>query len=305
MIDAAKNVKKPAPANRDQHDLLGKIFDSYASEEGRQIVEFHEEVLGNDAKWVEGPPPVPNEDDDEDEQEPGNANVAVIRRECPKYMLQISSDEFGGVIQKPDSPVFKHNHGTYVVSLLNRLTELDKPKEADGTAAIKKAEEIANKLIWHLGVEHSQEQSGASINVRNALETLKTKINEAGKDNAARVVAYWNFANVIAREEAVALQMLRMAFDDIELQELLDQPSTFASAITDVLFDSFMTLAYALGSDSGTLITDATNIVNTELGGNISANLPKYFALPTIVEKLQQDARNIGGDNSYKINIGI
>ena len=32
---------------------------------------------------------------------------------------------------------------------------------------------------------------------------------------------------------------------------------------------------------------------------------PSFFALPTIVDKLQDDAKTIGGDNSYQINIGV
>ena len=32
---------------------------------------------------------------------------------------------------------------------------------------------------------------------------------------------------------------------------------------------------------------------------------PSFFALPTIVDKLQDDAKKIGGDNSYQINIGV
>ena len=32
---------------------------------------------------------------------------------------------------------------------------------------------------------------------------------------------------------------------------------------------------------------------------------PSFFALPTIVDKFQDDAKKIGGDNSYQINIGV
>jgi len=36
-----------------------------------------------------------------------------------------------------------------------------------------------------------------------------------------------------------------------------------------------------------------------------AAGSPSFFALPTIVDKLQDDAKKIGGDNSYQINIGV
>ena len=38
---------------------------------------------------------------------------------------------------------------------------------------------------------------------------------------------------------------------------------------------------------------------------NMNLELDENFALPTIVEKLQDDAKKIGGDNSYQINIGV
>ena len=117
--------------------------------------------------------------------------------------------------------------------------------------------------------------------------------------------AMYNFANEFSNNQATALQVMGMEFLHLEQRENVAPPSTFASAITDVLFDSFMTLASALGGDRGTLITDARNIVNSELGGDISPAMPTIFALPTIVEKLQDDAKKIGGDNSYQINIGV
>ena len=136
-------------------------------------------------------------------------------------------------------------------------------------------------------------------------ETLRSEIQEAGNEKNARSMAVWRFANAFSHVQADALQMMLIEFEDLDNLEEVAPPSTFASAITDVLFDSFITLAKALGGDSGTLISDARNIVNTELGGNISPATFDIFALPTIVDKLQEDARKIGGDNSYQINIGV
>jgi hypothetical protein len=293
MLKAAINVKRPAPVDRDPHDYLGKIFDAYASEAGKKNVPYQYSP-DHSALLPLPPQQQPNvmilDEGDEEDEDFGPPT-------CPAYRLMLSSPEFGGIISKGDSDVFKEDTGTYVMSLLNRLRPLENP--------VEEAEKIVNKFIWHLDIEHSNDHLPLADFARTALETLRGEMQEAGNMKDAKLFALWRFANAFARIQADALEVMRLEFEKLDNHKEVAPPSTFASAITDVLFDSFMTLAKALGGDSGTLIDDARNIVNTELGGDISSMTPNIFALPTIVEKLQDDAQKIGGDNSYQINIGV
>ena len=292
MLKAAMNVKRPAPADRDPHDFLGKIFDAYASEAGKKNVPY--QYSPDQSALLPLPQQPPNvmilDEGDEEDEDFGPPT-------CPAYRLMLCSPEFGGIVSKGDSPVFTADTGTYVKSLLNRLRPLENP--------VEEAEKIVNKFIWHLDVEHSNDHLSLADFARNALETLRSEMQEAGNMRDAKLFALWRFSNAFAHVQADALEVMRLEFEKLDNPQNVPPPSTFASAITDVLFDSFMTLVTALGGDSGTLVTDARNIVNSELGGNISSKTLDIFALPTIVDKLQEDARKIGGDNSYQINIGV
>ena len=59
------------------------------------------------------------------------------------------------------------------------------------------------------------------------------------------------------------------------------------------------------GGDSGAIVSDARRIAVDELHADISENAFTLFAIPTIVNAIQEDAEGAGDDNSYKIDIGI
>ena len=83
---------------------------------------------------------------------------------------------------------------------------------------------------------------------------------------------------------------------------VLGSPKTFASAITDILFDEFDALSEGLDEkEEGKLKSDVYFVATGELG------LGYWDALSeaNILNALMKDAQKMGGDKDYKVDIGV
>ncbi|MBQ6103752.1 MAG: hypothetical protein IJL06_08785, partial [Kiritimatiellae bacterium] len=147
-------------------------------------------------------------------------------------------------------------------------------------------------------------RSGAEKSV-TALARLRIAFAAAGDDAAKKAAAIRAFAIGFADAQGRVLHAMRQNLTDTANVRESEPPSTFASGITDILFDNFRVVSSALGGDSGTIVSDARRIAVDKLHADISENAFTLFAIPTIVNAIQEDAERAGDDNSYKIDIGI
>ena len=140
-----------------------------------------------------------------------------------------------------------------------------------------------------------------------ALARLRIAFGAAGDDAAKKAAAIRAFAIDFAGAQASVLSAAgRNLVMTANVRETRP-PATFASAITDILFDNFRVVSSALGGDGGAIVSDARKIAVSELHANISERTFDIFAIPTIVNAIQEDAGQARADdeNSYKIDIGI
>lgn len=140
-----------------------------------------------------------------------------------------------------------------------------------------------------------------------ALARLRIAFGAAGDDAAKKAAAIRAFAVDFSAAQASVLNAAgKNLVMTADLREAAP-PSTFASAITDILFDNFHVVSSALGGDGGAIVSDTRKIAVSELHANISERTFDIFAIPTIVQAIQTDAGQARTDdeNSYKIDIGI
>ena len=109
------------------------------------------------------------------------------------------------------------------------------------------------------------------------------------------------FTDTFARSEAGLLQYM-MLYGRETARTVLGSPKTFASAITDILFDEFDALSEGLDEkEEGKLKGDVYFVATGELG------LGYWDALKeaNILNALMNDAQKMGGDKDYKVDIGV
>ena len=200
------------------------------------------------------------------------------------------SPEFGG-FNKVASSVFKAN-GDYTNKVIARLNGVADP--------LAEAEKLVNTLLRHADVEHNDQGRGNSQRAVEALAKFRTDLEAAGDDPERKAAAIRNFAVGFAVAEANVLQMIFSSFLLSGNMQKIVPPSTFASAITDILFDNFTAVRDAVGVDGLAIYNDARGIVTNELHVKVG-----LFDGELVIDTIRADARQEGGDKSYKIDIGV
>ena len=272
MAQSAK-LQVPDQQNRDELDLMGKIFDSYSSEDGQKMIHYELDMGGRKIFIPEAA------------QKPDDLKL-------PAYLMLLQSDVFGGD-EKITAPMFQDG-GTYTESVKNRLTYSPNTLEA--------ATKLVETFVWHCDTEHSEYYTSEADNARVALAQLTAALRAAGDNADAKSAAIAQFAVAFASQQATALQIMTSHF----AANYRDTPPTaFSGAITDILFDNFVAMSDAIGGDRDTFITDARTIAVDELHANIWSFTPNLLAVPSIVSAIRKDANSAGGDNSYQIDIGV
>ena len=278
ILKTVNGLEIPAPPDRDELDYVGRLFDAYATSAGRAAaaVRYRKNPDGSFA------PVLPGQEGPEDKR-------------CSRYKLLMMSPEFGA----PDSrksAVFKEN-GDYTNKVLARVNGAADP--------LAEAEKLAMNLVGNAYADHDGAAAAGAQKAVTALARLRIAFAAAGDDAAKKAAAIRAFAIDFADAQGRVLHAMRQNLLNTANVRETEPPSTFASGITDILFDNFRVVSSALGGDSGAIVSDARRIAVDELHADISENAFTLFAIPTIVNAIQEDAEGAGDDNSYKIDIGI
>ena len=272
MMDSLVNLDIPAPQDRDSLDYVGRLFDAFASKDGRKRVRARKE---NNSYELVAP----------------DANKNPTDVLLPGYIQLMRSADFGGDGKGLVANNFEKN-GSYSKRVAQRLKDAQDP--------IAEATKLANDFAKHFPPGSEQTRK-----VNEQLRQFSALIRESATadDPAnAKEVAIKIFANNFAETQGKAIKDMKNSFEtDIYLRKGGDKkPPTFASAITDILFDYFDDVKNSVGEDGFRIYQDARGIVKSELNRNVG-----FFDSDGVIEAIQEDARNEGGDNSYKIDIGV
>ena len=261
MLDATKMIVRP-PVEVDDLDLVGKIFNEFATEAGQKMVLEH----------------------------PKNPNG----KKFPAYVKTLMTEAYGGSGNKPTEAMFKPG-GEYYNKVLNRLTNAQNP--------LAEAEKLAAKLIEHSDRAHNQLQNfQLEANLDQPLAKFREDWAHANTPEA-KTAAIQAFAKAFSFSEATILQNMMLNGRETErFIRKLEPPKTFASAITDILFDEFDALSAGLDEEEqGKLKTDVYGVATGELGlGYLSA-----LKAQNIINAMVEDAQKMGGDKDYKVDIGV
>ena len=276
LLAASSNLDRQPPADRDELDYAGRVFDSYASPAGRTLILSRDVLSEEDA--ILGYQPVP----EGAEPRPGD----TLR---PAYSVLVNAPEFGGM-NKFMSPVFQPG-GEYSDKVAARLGGAQDP--------LAEAERFANTLVRHADAEHNDLGVPVAENAQAALVQLRLDLQNAGGNADAKTAAIRTFANAMALAECGLLQNIAVSFQNNDNHEPPPPPNAFASAITDILFDNFTALREALGIIDGlAMYNDAKTVVTNEL--HKDAGSPNL-----IINAIKEDALQAGGDKDYTIDIGV
>lgn len=189
------------------------------------------------------------------------------------------------------APMFKED-GEYTLKVADRLRTASNP--------VVVAEQLARTLSVHGDREHNLQAESILNVLDDALAKFKTDYVAAATPEA-KEAAVKEFSTKYAITQANMLQSMSMAF--MLFQEYKPKaPNSFASAVADVLFDSFDALKNSLsGSDQVQLMKDASNIAYKELGLGYGASFLPW----KVVDALIADTQNLGGDKDYQVDIGV
>ena len=270
LSEVLDNLDRQPPADRDELDLAGRVFDTYASPAGRAPVLTRTDDATHTVSIVpEGA-----------EQDPGD----ILR---PGHVALIYSPEFGGM-NKYQTPVFEPG-GEYSNKVVARLNGVQNPAA--------EAEKLVDTLVHHADAEHNLFNQIHVNNLQTALAQFRTALQNAGDNAEAKSAAFRAFADAFAGAERGVLQNIGNSFQ--ANPPPVDPPNAFASAITDILFDNFMALKDALGFIDGlAMYNDAKDVVANEL--HKPAGNPNR-----IIAAIKEDAQQTGGDKDYTIDIGV
>ena len=251
MLDATVDFTQ-RPSARDELDLVGQLFDIFATPEGKEIV-----------------------------KDPRTG-------ECmPAYLRELRSDRFGGRV-KMSSSMFRSG-GAYFEKVVSRISEAANPSEEAARLV---------KIVSDNGDVAHNRQMATTVNALNEdLAQLQAVLGDGAKTPAEREAAIRKFAEHYATSEVSMLNGLEGAAMSVEMIRMeVKPPSTFASAITDILFANFQALGGMLTLPEGLkLWGDASTLASTELGVKGG----------DVVDAIIDDAKKMGGDTSYKIDIGV
>ncbi len=262
ILDTCYEYKHQGPApKRDELDLIGKAFDYFASEEGKELV--------------------PDED--------GLSDYDGI--EITKYNKFLFSDELLGY-NAATSPAIRKG-GAYHTKIVNRIKASSDPAgEADNIVAI--VESQADEL-------HNETSKSLLDRTREDLAKFKQEI-AAAKDDAARDKAIDDYATAYGRMMAQLISLMQNNETSMRgtiVENKLKPPSSFASAVMNELMDNFEELSNTFADSQAKLAIDVKLITRNEM------DLGWFAGYEKMVNAIKNDAKNMAGENSYKIDIGV
>ncbi len=271
LMEATESLVRPKQ-DRDELDLLGKAYDVAVSQEGKNLV--------------------PNPDDLFDA---GAENITF-------YQQFLHSEEMGGNVPK-NAPMFNKG-GTYYNKLMERLTGAANP--------VTEAENLVNIIVDHTDREHNITDQGNLENLNLTLNNLRTRL-AAAKTDQQKQEAYDDFCDSYC-------EILAMMISNLQIAEMYSvifprkTPATFASAVMGVLFESSDAVDQMLEqnfteAERGTLKKDIVHIATSELNVSAGSLIGSIFGFGNgeqmIKDAIINDAKQMAGDDSYQIDIGV
>ena len=253
------------PVEVDDLDLVGKIFNVSTSKDGQKMV--------------------PNPD--------GFSKS----KEVPAYVLTLSSEPYGGS-NKMRHKTFKPG-GEYYNKVLDRITKAKDP--------LAEVEKFAATLNAHAVRKHS---TIFDLTLKGTIDEPIKKFREdwlkAGTADLKTAAINAVVKSLVSGEAKILQHMLKFGTDLPEyINKLKEPPKTFASALTDILFDNYNALSGGLKpTEKATLGLDARKVATDELGLSFWDSLNPDNVLETIIE----DAKNMSDSKDgkdYKVDIGV
>ena len=208
----------------------------------------------------------------------------------PAYLQKLESAELGGRV-KTSAPMFKAG-GEYTVKVLAHLRAAkDEP--------VAEAEKLAKMLTDHLDAEHSLFAISTLDPLNKALDAFKEEYAKATTDDE-RDAAVQKFAEGYSFAAANALQTMINCMHQAATTRL-EEPKSFAGAVTSILLDS----ADALSEGMGFLEKIAFGAKVLSIGRNeLQLSADDLQNPAKIFEAIVKDAGKIG-DKDYQIDIGV
>ncbi len=212
------------------------------------------------------------------------------KKMVPMYMKELISERMGGPM-KFGCKLFAPG-GEYTLKVESRLLGAQDP--------VAEAQKIVDTLAGHGDREHNIQAEGILRPLEEGFAKFKEDIKAADTDEK-RAAAIKEFSVIFAAKELDMLNAMQMGFM-VAGEGNLEAPASFASAITKILVNNYDALGATLsGGEALTLGKDASNIAYNELGVGYWAS----FSPESVKKAIVDDSGKMGGDNDYRVDIGV
>ena len=204
------------------------------------------------------------------------------------FLHHLGTEGFGG-FSFEDAP-FQTN-GAYYNKVLARLTNAQDPAE--------EARKLTDMFAASADLEHNKANKSYVLTLNEAVEKIKNAKTDVEKTAAVKSFAL-QYGSII---NSICMAMQATEGVVVELRELEEagkiQPKSFASALMGILTDNFDALSNTFADSTGRLLVDVKSISMIELG------LGLFSGQQATIDAIKKDARDMPGENSYQVDIGV
>ena len=204
------------------------------------------------------------------------------------FLHHLGTEGFGG-FSFEDAP-FQTN-GAYYNKVLARLTNAQDPAE--------EARKLTDMFATSADLEHNKANKSYVLTLNEAVEKIKNAKTDVEKTAAVKSFAL-QYGSII---NSICMAMQATEGVVVELRELEEagkiQPKSFASALMGILTDNFDALSNTFADSTGRLLVDVKSISMNELG------LGLFSGQQATIDAIKKDARDMPGENSYQVDIGV
>ena len=204
------------------------------------------------------------------------------------FLHHLGTEGFGG-FSFEDAP-FQTN-GAYYNKVLARLTNAQDPAE--------EARKLTDMFAASADLEHNKANKSYVLTLNEAVEKIKNAKTDVEKTAAVKSFAL-QYGSII---NSICMAMQATEGVVVELRELEEagkiQPKSFASALMGILTDNFDALSNTFADSTGRLLVDVKSISMNELG------LGLFSGQQATIDAIKKDARDMPGENSYQVDIGV
>ena len=219
----------------------------------------------------------------------GKKLVETADEEIPNYAVKITELEKAGNFQPG---------GDYFNTVKDRIANAADP--------VKTVEELISTTLEKLDPAHSTIDKNTQIKFEEIISEFKT-VMLLGPSPEEKEEAIMKFVTEFCTSVATSVNMLGNSYllDEQANNAKAEDPDSFASVIMKTFFDNVDVAAELINNtfaeDGISLANSAREIAKDELGlGFFGSMLPS-----NVLNAIVNDTHNMGGDNSYQLDIGI